>query len=87
MQDNKRSEEFEKYQAMDAEDRLYEAQRKIKRMIFMRVAMAALLVWVIIRFEMPIAMIAVLIGVIVLILATMIPAVKVLKTDLKDPKE
>lgn len=81
------SENYEKYETMDAEDRLYEAQTKIKRMIFMRVAMAALLVWVIIRFRMPAAMIALLIGVIIVILATMIPAIKVLKTDLKDPEE
>ena len=81
------SENYEKYENMDAEDRLYEAQTKIKRMIFMRVAMAALLVWVIIRFEMPIAMTALLIGVILVILGTMIPAIKVLKTDLKDPEE
>lgn len=87
MEDNIRNEEFEKYESMDAEDRLYEAKRKIKRMIFMRVTMAALLVWVIIRFWMPPAMIAVLIGVILVILGTMIPAVQVLKTDLKDPEE
>lgn len=81
------SENYEKYEQMDAEDRLYEAQTKIKRMIFMRVLMAALLVWVVIRFQMPVAMIAVLVGVIVVILLTMIPAIKVLKTDLKDPEE
>lgn len=81
------SENYEKYEQMDAEDRLYEAQTKIKRMIFMRVLMAALLVWVVIRFQLPVAMIAVLVGVIVVILLTMIPAIKVLKTDLKDPEE
>ena len=82
MQDN-----YEKYESMDAEDRLYEAQSKIKRMIFMRVLLAAILVWVIIRFQMPAAMIVLMIGVIVVILATMIPAIRVLKTDLKDPEE
>lgn len=81
------SENYEKYEQMDAEDRLYEAERKIKKMIFMRVAMAALLVWVILRFQMPAPMIALLIGVIVVILGTMIPAIHVLKTDLKDPEE
>ena len=80
------SENYEKYENMDAEDRLYEAQTKIKRMIFMRVAMAALLVWVVIRFRMPAAMIVFLIAVALVILATMIPAIKVLKTDLKDPE-
>ena len=82
MQDN-----YEKYENMDAEDRVYEAQSKIKRMIFMRILLAAILVWVIIRFQMPAAMIVLMIGVIVVILATMIPAIRVLKTDLKDPEE
>ena len=81
------SENYKKFENMDAEDRIYEAQTRIKRMIFMRVMMAALLVWVIIRFQMPVAMIFVLIGVIIVILATMIPAIKVLKTDLEDPEE
>ena len=87
LRNNKKSEEFEKYQDMDADDRRWEAQRKVKRMVLMRCAMAALLVWVIIRFEMPVAMIALLIGVILVILGTMIPAIQVLKTDLKDPEE
>ena len=72
---------------MDADDRRWEAQRRVKRMILMRGAMAALLVWVMIRFEMPVAMIALLIGVILVILGTMLPAIKVLKTDLKDPED
>ena len=87
LRNNKKSEEFEKYQDMDADDRRWEAQRKVKWMVLMRCAMAALLVWVIIRFEMPVAMIALLIGVILVILGTMIPAIQVLKTDLKDPEE
>ena len=87
LQDKKINENFEKYQAMDADDRRWEAQRKVKRMIFMRVALAALLVWVAFRFEMPTAMICLLIGVCLVILGTMIPAIKVLRTDLKDPEE
>ena len=82
MQDN-----YEKYESMDAEDRIYEAQSKIKRMIFMRVLVAALLMWVVIWFELPIAMVLLLIGVIAVILATMLPAIRVLKTDLKDPED
>ena len=78
--------DVEKYENMDPEDRLYEARDKIKRMIIMRVIMAALLVWVIIRFRMPVAMVILLIAVILLILGTMIPAMKVLKTDLKEPE-
>ena len=78
--------DIEKYENMDPEDRLYEAREKIKRMIIMRVIMAALLVWVIIRFRMPVAMIILLIVVILLILGTMRPAIKVMKTDLKEPE-
>ena len=81
------SDNFEKYQNMDAEDRLYEAQSKVKRMIVMRLAMAVLLLWVVIRFEMPLTMVILLAGVIALIVLTMLPAIKVLKTDLKDPEE
>lgn len=72
---------------MDADDRRWEAQRKVKRMILMRVALAALLIWVAFWFEMPVAMVALLIVVALVIVATMIPAIKVLKTDLKDPDE
>lgn len=79
--------DVEKYENMDPEDRLYEAREKVKRMILVRIAMAALLAWVMIRFEMPAAMTALLIGVILLILGTMLPAIKVLKTDLKEPEE
>ena len=81
------SENFEKYQNMDPEDRVYEAQSKVKRMIVMRLAMAALLVWVVIRFEMPLTMMIFMGAVIAMILLTMIPAIKVLKTDLKDPED
>lgn len=77
----------EKYENMDPEDRLYEAREKTKRMIIMRVIMAALLVWVIVRFEVPAAMIVLLVCVILLILGTMLPALKVLKTDLKEPED
>ncbi|MBR3972605.1 MAG: hypothetical protein IKJ99_01480 [Oscillospiraceae bacterium] len=79
--------DIEKYENMDPEDRIYEAREKIKRMIIMRVIMAALLVWVIIRFRMPVAMIILLIVVILLILGTMIPAIQVMKTDLKEPED
>ena len=79
--------DVEKYASMDPEDRLYEARAKIRRMIIMRILVAALLVWVIIRFRMPVAMIILLIAVILMILGTMIPALKILKTDLKEPEE
>lgn len=82
-----RNSDFEKYEQMDPEDRLYEARDKVKRMIFMRVAMAALLVWVMIRFEMPVGMVILLIAVVLLILGTMLPALKVMKTDLKEPED
>ena len=87
MQSKKRNDEFERIQNMDADDRRWEAQRKVKRMILMRVALAALLIWVAFWFEMPVAMVALLIVVALVIVATMIPAIKVLKTDLKDPDE
>ena len=87
MQDNKKNEAFEKYQQMNEEDRRWEAQRKIKRMIIMRVLMAALLVWVMIRFPMPVGMVVVLSVVSIMIVVTMLPAIQVLKTDLKDPED
>lgn len=73
----------EKYEQMDPEERKYEARRRITRMVVMRVAMAVILLWVILRFELPGAMIALLIGVIILILGTLAPVIGALRTSLR----
>ena len=67
----------------EREMRKYEARRKITRMVIMRLILAALLVWTMIANELPVAVVLVLVAVIVMILGTMIPVLKVLKTDLK----
>ena len=73
----------EQYEKMDPEERKYEARRRITRMVIIRFILAALLVWVMVRNSLPFPVILVLIGVIVMILGTLIPVFKVLKTDLK----
>lgn len=67
----------------ERELRKYEARRKITRMVIMRVILAALLVWTMIANKLPVGVMLVLAAVIVMILGTMIPVLKVLKTDLK----
>ena len=67
----------------EREMRKYEARRKITRMVIMRVILAGLLVWTMIANKLPVAVVLVLVAVIVMILGTMIPVFKVLKTDLK----
>ena len=49
----------------------------------MRVILAGLIVWTMIANELPVGVMLVLAAVIVMILGTMIPVFKVLKTDLK----
>ena len=73
----------EKYEQMEPEERKYEARRRITRMVIIRIAMAVLLLWVIFRFEMPPAMIVLLVGVIVLILGTLLPVITALRTSLR----
>ena len=72
-----------KYEEMDPEERKYEAKRRVTRMIVIRIAMAVMLLWVIFRFELPVPMIALLIGVIVLILGTLAPVIAALRTSLR----
>ena len=67
----------------EREMRKYEARRKITRMVIMRVILAGLIVWTMIANELPVGVMLVLAAVIVVILGTMIPVFKVLKTDLK----
>ena len=67
----------------EREMRKYEARRKITRMVIMRVILAGLLVWTMIANNLPLGVVLVLVAVIVMILGTMIPVFKVLKTDLK----
>ena len=66
----------------ERELRKYEARRKITRMVIMRVILAGLIVWTMIANKLPVGVMLVL-AVIVMILGTMIPVFKVLKTDLK----
>ena len=73
----------EQYEKMDPEERKYEARRRITRMVIIRIVLAALLVWVMVSNSLPFPVILVLVGVIVMILGTLIPVFKVLKTDLK----
>ena len=73
----------ERYEKMDPEERKYEARRRIGRMVLMRVLMSALLVWVMVSNDLPFGVILLLIGVIVMILGSLIPVFKALKTDLK----
>ena len=73
----------EKYERMDPEERKYEAKRRITRMVAMRIALSVILLWVMIQFRLPIPVIAVLIGVIVLILGTLVPVVSALQTSLR----
>ena len=67
----------------ERELRKYEARRKITRMVIMRVILAGLIVWTMIANKLPVGVMLVLAAVIVMILGTMIPVFKVLKTDLK----
>ena len=67
----------------EREMRKYEARRKITRMVIMRVILAGLIVWTMIANKLPVGVMLVLAAVIVMILGTMIPVLKVLKTDLK----
>ena len=67
----------------ERELRKYEARRKITRMVIMRVILAGLIVWTMIANKLPVGVMLVLAAVIVMILGTMIPVLKVLKTDLK----
>ena len=87
MADKKTNDSFEKYSAMDPEDRLYEARRRIRRMIAIRLALAALLVWIMFRFHLPIGVKILLAAVILMILLTAVPAFVVLRRELKDPEE
>ena len=73
----------ERYEKMDPEERKYEARRRIRRMVLMRILMSALLVWVMVSNDLPFGVILLLIGVIVMILGSLIPVFKALKTDLK----
>ena len=73
----------ERYEQMDPEERKYEARRRIVRMVLMRILMSALLVWVMVSNDLPFGVILLLIGVIVMILGSLIPVFKALKTDLK----
>ena len=73
----------ERYEKMDPEERKYEARRRITRMIITRVILSVLLVWVMAANRLPFAVVLVLIATIVMILGTLIPVFKVLKTDLK----
>ena len=73
----------EKYEQMDPEERKYEAKRRITRMVAMRIALSVILLWVMIQFHLPVPVIAVLIGVIVLILGTLVPVVSALQTSLR----
>ena len=78
-----RNPDTKKYEEMDPEERKYEAKRRITRMVAMRIAMSVLLIWVIFQFELPTAMIAVLIGVIVVILGSLAPVITALQTSLR----
>ena len=62
----------ERYEQMDPEERKYEARRRIRRMVLMRVLMSALLVWVMVRNDLPFGVILLLIGVIVMLLGSLI---------------
>ena len=73
----------ERYEQMDPEERKYEARRRIRRMVAMRVLMSALLVWVMVSNRLPFGVVLLLIGVIVMILGSLIPVFHALKTDLK----
>ena len=73
----------ERYEKMDPEERKYEARRRIRRMVAMRVLMAGLMVWIMVSNDLSIGVIALLIGVIAMILGSLIPVFKALKTDLK----
>ena len=73
----------ERYEKMDPEERKYEARRRITRMVITRIILSALLVWVMVANKLPFAVVLVLVGTIVMILGTLIPVFKVLKTDLK----
>ena len=66
----------ERYEKMDPEERKYEARRRIRRMVLMRILMSALLVWVMVSNDLPFGVILLLIGVIVMILGSLIPVFK-----------
>ena len=78
-----REDAAQRYEEMDPEERKYEARRRIRRMVFIRLVLAGLLVWTIIVNRMPTAMVLLLVGVIVLILGTLIPVLKTFKNELK----
>ena len=82
---NKRKMELasERYEKMDPEERKYEARRRIVRMVLMRILMSALLIWVMVSNDLPFGVILLLIGVIFMIMGSLIPVFKALKTDLK----
>ena len=73
----------EQYEKMDPEERKYEARRRITRMVIIRFILAALLVWVMVSNDLPFGVILLLIGVIFMIMGSLIPVFKALKTDLK----
>ena len=73
----------QKYEEMEPEERKYEARRRITRMVAIRIAMAVMLLWVILRFELPTAMIVLLVGVIVMLLVTLAPVITALQTSLR----
>ena len=73
----------QKYEEMEPEERKDEARRRITRMVAIRIAMAVMLLWVILRFELPTAMIVLLVGVIVMLLVTLAPVITALQTSLR----
>ena len=73
----------QKYEEMEPEERKYEARRRITRMVAIRIAMAVMLLWVILRFELPTAMIVLLVSVIVMLLVTLAPVITALQTSLR----
>lgn len=76
-------EQLQKYEEMDPELRKYEARRRITRMVAMRIALAVLLLCVMVWYRLPVGIVAVLVGVIVLLLVTLIPVIQALQTSLR----
>ena len=74
---------MERYENMDAEERKYEARRRVTRMVVMRLILAGLLVWVMVTNKLPVGMIALLVVVILVIIGSMVPVFQALKTDLQ----
>ena len=79
--------DIEKFEKMDPDDRRFEARDRVVKMIIMRIAISALLIWVIFTAELPVFAVVVLSVVIVLILGTLLPVLTALRTTLKDPDE